>query len=186
MSTSSTHVDVTYFRTTVKDRVVSNVLISNPAPPEPIVLTAVNTLASRINGMEIDIAHRLNATVSVFSNVTHYFSRREQLPTTGERNILNVATNTVRAGIDLDWGRLSSRVSARYVQGRQDQDFNVAGSPIVDYPNFTVVDLSATYRVHAQHAVLLSINNLFDAFYYEKKGYYLQGTAIMLKYRMEL
>lgn len=184
LSTASTHADVTYFQTVVDDRVVANTLVSSPAPPAPIVFSAVNALASRIYGMEVDVAHRVNATVSVFSNITHYFSRKEQLPTTGERNILNVATNTVRAGVDLDWRRLSSRLSVRYVDGRQDQDFNVAGSPIVDYPSFTVVDLSATYQVHAQHAVLLTVNNLSDTFYYEKKGFPLQGASFLLKYRI--
>ena len=184
VSTASTHVDVTYFQTAVKDRVVSNVLFSNPPPPAPIVLTAVNTLASHIYGMDVDLAHRLCPAVSVFSNITHYFSRKEQLPTTGERNILNVATNTVRLGVDLDWRRLSSRISARYVEGRQDQDFNVAGSPVVDYPNFAVVDLMATYRVHAHHAILLTVNNLSDTFYYEKKGFPLQGASFLLKYRI--
>lgn len=184
--TSATHVDVTYFQTTVSDRVVSNVVISNPAPPDPIVLSSVNTLAAQIRGMDIDLEHRVSPMLSVFSNVTHYFLRREQLPTTGERNILNVATNTVRAGIDLDAGRLSGRVLARYVQGRQDQDFNVAGAPVIDYPSFTVVDLSAAYRVHAKHAVLLTVNNLFDTFYYEKRGYPLQGRALSLRYRLGL
>jgi outer membrane receptor protein involved in Fe transport len=182
----STQIDVTYFQTTVTDRVVSNVLISNPAPPEPIVLTAMNTLASHIYGMDVELSRRLNAHVTGFSNVTHYFSRKEQLPTTGERNILNVATNTVRAGIDLDLGRLSTRFSARFVQGRQDQDFNVPGSPVVDYPTFTVADLSASYRLHPQHAVLLTVNNIFNAYYYEKKGYPLVGTAVTLKYRLGL
>jgi vitamin B12 transporter len=181
-----THIDLTYFQTTVTDRVVSNVLISNPAPPDPIVLTAMNTLASHIHGMDVEIARRINSHVSAFANGTHYFSRKEQLPTTGERNILNVATNTIRAGIDLDFGRLSTRLSARYVQGRQDQDFNVPGSPVVDYPNFAVADLSAIYRVHPQHAVLLMMNNIFDAFYYEKKGYPLMGTSFTLKYRLGL
>jgi len=182
----STQIDVTYFQTTVTDRVVSNVLISNPAPPEPIVLTAMNTLASHIYGVDIEFSRGMNAHVSAFSNITHYFSRKEQLPTTGERNILNVATNTVRAGIDLDFGRLSTRFSARYVQGRQDQDFNVPGSPVVDYPTFTVADLSASYTVRPQHALLLTINNIFDTYYYEKKGYPLVGTAVTLKYRLGL
>jgi outer membrane cobalamin receptor len=133
--------------------------------------------------MDVEATHRLNAHVSAFSNITHYFSRKEQLPTTGERNILNVPTNTVRAGMDLDLGRLSTRLSARYVQGRQDQDFNVAGSPVVDYPNFTVADMSAAYRIHLQHTVLLTVNNLFDTYYYEKKGYPLAGTSVALKYR---
>jgi vitamin B12 transporter len=180
----ATHADVTLFHTTVDDRVVSNVILSNPPPPEPIVLTAVNTLASHINGMDVELSHRLTTRITAFSNITHYFSRTEQLPGSGERNILNVASNTVRAGIDLDAGRLSSRLALRYVQGRQDQDFNIAGSPVVDYPAFTVVDLSATYRVHPQHALVVTLNNLFDAYYFEKKGFPLAGLSFAMKYRV--
>lgn len=182
----STHLDVTYFQTTVSDRVVSNILISSPPPPAPIVLSAVNTLAAHIYGMDVDFHQRVNPRLSLFSNITHYFSRREELPTTGERNILNVAANTVRLGVDLDLGRLSGRLSARYVQGRQDQDFNVAGSPVVDYPDFAVVDASAAYRLHRQHSVLFTVNNLLDTYYYEKKGYPLAGISYALKYRFGL
>ena len=181
---ASSLVDVTYFRTSVKDRVVSNVLLSSPPPPDPIVLTAVNSLGARISGMDVDVAHRLNPALSVFANATHYFARREQLPATGERNILNVATDTVRAGLDLDIRAFSARFAARYVHGRQDQDFNLAGSPVVDSPDFVVADVSAMYRVHAYHAVLLSVNNLFDRYYYEKKGYPLQGVGVTLKYQL--
>jgi vitamin B12 transporter len=92
----------------------------------------------------------------------------------------------VRAGLDLDLGRLSARLSARYVNGRQDQDFSVAGSPVVDYPDFTVADLSATYRVRPRHAVTLAVNNLFDTFYYEKRGYPLAGVSFALNYRLGL
>jgi outer membrane cobalamin receptor len=57
---------------------------------------------------------------------------------------------------------------------------------VVDYPAFGVADLSASYRVHPQHAVVLTINNIFDTYYYEKKGYPLAGTALTLKYRLGL
>ena len=180
------HVDVTYFQTLVDDRVVSNVPVGNPVASGPIVLTAVNTLASHISGMDVEIERRFSARVSAFSNITHYFTRTEQLPATGERNILNVAATTVRAGLDLDLGRLSARLSGRFVQGRQDQDFTVAGSPVVDYPNFTVVDLSASYRLHARHALLAAVGNLLDADYYEKRGYPLPGAALTLTYQLEV
>ena len=180
------HLDVTYFQTAVDDRVVSSVPVGNPVAPAPIVLTAVNTLAAHIYGMDVEVERRVSARVSVYSNITHYFSRTEQLPTTGERNILNVAANTVRVGLDLDLGRLSARLSGRFVQGRQDQDFTVAGSPVVDYPNFAVVDLSASYRLHARHAVLAAISNVLDADYYEKRGYPLPGAALTLKYQLEI
>ena len=47
-----------------------------------------------------------------------------------------------------------------------------------------MVDLTAMYRMHAQHAVLLSVNNLFDRYYYEKKGFPLQGVGVTLKYQL--
>jgi outer membrane cobalamin receptor len=144
----------------------------------------MNALAAHIDGLDVDAVRRLGPRLAAFGNLTHYFSRREQLPATGERNILNVGSTTIRAGIDVDFGRLSTRLSARYVRGRQDQDFTAAGSPVVDYPDFAVADLSATYRVHPQHAVVVSVENLFDAYYYEKKGYPLKGTAFTLKYRL--
>jgi vitamin B12 transporter len=181
---SASLLDVTYFRTSVKDRVVSNVRISNSPPPDPIILSAVNTLASRISGMDVDASHQLSRTITLFANMTHYFSRREQLPATGERNILNVAANTVRAGVDLDAGPFSGRLLARYVEGRQDQDFNLPGSPVVDYPDFVVVDLSAMYRVRPEHAVLVSVNNLFDRYYFEKKGFPLQGIGVTVRYQL--
>jgi hypothetical protein len=94
----------------------SQTLVWNPPPPDPIVLTA-NALASHIQGADFELARRITTHVSTFANLTHYFSRKELLPTTGERKILNVATNTVRAGVDLDFGRLSTRFSARTSRG---------------------------------------------------------------------
>ena len=57
------------------------------------------------------------------------------------------------------------------------------GRSVVDYPDFAVVDLSATYRLHSQHALLLTVNNLTNTFYYEKKGYPLAGISYAIKYR---
>jgi outer membrane receptor protein involved in Fe transport len=89
----------------------------------------------------------------------------------------------MRAGLDVDIGRVNGRLSGRYVQGRKDNNFNLPGFPIVDYDNFTVVDLSATYRLVKQHSVALAVNNLFDTYYYEKLGFPLQGVSFKLSYR---
>lgn len=157
-------------------------------PPDPVLVSYVNALGARIKGMDVDFNQRLSTHLSAFSNITHYFARREELPTTGERNILNVATNTntVRAGFDLDIARFSGRIAARYVQSRQDNDFNVAGTPVIDYPDFVVAQLNLRYAVHDQHAVSLVVNNLFDELYFEKKGFPLAGRAIAFKYQFDI
>ena len=120
----------------------------------------------------------------MFANTTHYFNRTERLPNGLEQDILNVPAHTIRGGVDLDLGPVSSRVTARYVQGRKDNDFNRAGFPIVDYDDFTVVDVTATYRLARQHSLVLGVNNLFDTFYYEKIGYPLAGVSFKASYRV--
>lgn len=176
--------DVTLFHTVVKDRFISNVVISNPLPPDPIVTSVANGLDAHITGLDMEAEHRLGRRIGLFVNATHYFNRKERLASGAEQDILNVAMNTVRAGVDWDLGRLSTRVSGRYVQGRKDSDFNAPGFPIIDYDNFTVVDATATWRVAGPHAAVVSINNLFDAFYYEKLGFPLQGASLRLSYRL--
>jgi outer membrane receptor protein involved in Fe transport len=183
-TSAAARLDVTLFRTVVRDRFVSNVVISSPAPPAPIVLSVTNGLDAHISGLELEAERRLNESLGVFANTTHYFNRKERLATGAEQDILNVASNTVRAGVDVDLGRFSARVSGRYVQGRKDNDFYAPGFPIVDYDDFTVVDAGVTYRLVRQHAVALAINNLFDTLYYEKLGFPLQGASFKLSYRV--
>jgi vitamin B12 transporter len=176
--------DLTVFRTVVKDRFISNVVVSNPPPPDPIIVSVANGLDAHISGLDLEAEQRAGSHTGLFANATHYFTRKERLASGAEQDILNVALNTVRAGVDVDFGRLSTRVSGRFVQGRRDNDFNAPGFPIIDYDNFTVVDASATYRVARQHSVVLGINNLFDTFYYEKIGFPLQGASFKLSYRL--
>jgi len=40
------------------------------------------------------------------------------------------------------------------------------------------------YRVRPQHSVLLSVNNLFDRYYFEKRGFPLQGIGVTVKYQL--
>jgi len=180
----TTRVDLTLFRTVVKDRFISNVVISNPAPPDPIIVSVSNGLDAHISGLDFEAEHRLGDHVGLFTNATRYFNRKERLASGAEQDILNVAKNTIRAGVDVDHGRVSARLSGRYVQGRKDNNFNAPGFPIIDYDDFTIVDVAVTFRLVGQHAVALAINNILDTFYYEKLGFPLQGASFKLAYRV--
>ena len=181
---AASRLDLTFFRTVVHDRFISNVVVSNPRPPDPIILSVENGLDAHIAGAEFDAERRIGGHVGLFANATHNFHRKERLTTGAEQDILNVARTTVRAGVDVDSGRIASRVSARFVQGRRDNDFNAPGFPIINYADFTVVDASATYRLARQHAVVIAVNNLLDTYYYEKLGFPLQGRSISVSYRL--
>ena len=162
---ASSLIDVTYFRTSVKDRVVSNVLLSNPPPPEPIVLTAVNSLGAHISGMDVDVAHRLSPMVSLFGNATHYFARREQLHHRRAEHSERCHRYRPRRPRSRH-RRASSRFAARYVHGRQDQDFNVAGSPSITRTSWWSI---SRRRTGCTPSMPYTMNNLFDRYYYEKK-----------------
>jgi vitamin B12 transporter len=183
--TSVSHrLDVTYFQTKVTDRIVSNIVISNPAPPAPIVLSFVNALGARMRGLETDYDQRVTKHVSFSAGLTHYFTRREQLPGSGERDINVVSKNSVRASVDVDAGPLTTRLSGRYLQGRRDLDFNTAGTPQIDYEDFAVADLTALYRLRGRHAVSLTLSNVFDQYYYEKLGFPHMGRNFALEYQI--
>jgi vitamin B12 transporter len=184
-ASTAARVDATLFRTVVRDRFISNVIVSNPPAPAPVILSVTNGLDAHISGLELEAEQRVSGRVGLFANSTHYFNRKEQLATGEEQDILNVAENTVRVGVDLDLGRIRARVSGRYVQGRKDNDFNAPGFPIIDYDDLTVVDATLTCRLLRQHSVSVGINNLFDTFYYEKIGFPLQGASVKLSYRAE-
>ena len=176
---ATTRFDVTVFRTVVKDRFISNVVVSNPPPPDPIVVSVANGLDAHISGLELEAEQRVGGRVGVFANATHYFKRKERLD---ERRGAGHPQRRAEHGARRRRRRLRApqraRVSGRYVQGRKDNDFNAPGFPIVDYDNFTVVDASAIYRLVRQHAVVVAINNVFDAFYYEKMGYPAAGRVV--------
>lgn len=175
-------VDVTAFWTRVKDRFISNVVVSNPPPPDPIIVTVQNGLDAHISGLDFDAAYRVSSAVTLSSNATHFFERKERLASGAEQDILNVAKDTIRVGVDFDIARIAARFGARYVHGRKDNDFNLPGFPIVDYDDFTVIDATFTYRLGGPHAVMFAVNNVFDAYYYEKLGYPLQGASFKLWY----
>jgi vitamin B12 transporter len=182
-TTAAMRVDLTVFRTVVRDRFISNVIVSNPPPPAPIILSVENGLDAHIAGAEIDVERRVDRHVGLFANATHFFNREERLASGAEQDILNVARTTIRAGVDVDYGRLTSRVSARFVHGRRDNDFSAPGFPIITYDDFTVVDANGTWRLAGRHAIVATVNNLLDAFYYEKLGFPLQGRTVNVSYR---
>jgi vitamin B12 transporter len=181
---STTRVDVTTFRTVVGDRFISNVVISNPAPPEPIVVSVRNGLDAHLSGIELEAEHQVVRGVRAFANSTHYFARTEQLMSGAEQDVLNVPLHSVRVGVDLDLGPTSSRIAIRHARGAKDNDFNLPGFPIIERDDITVADVRVAYRVRESHAVALDINNLFDRYYYEALGYPLQGASFRLSYQL--
>lgn len=187
--------DITYFSTNVHDRIVA--VSAPPAKPDTLngdVVTAVtnyyNADKSKIRGLEIMAAYDFGAMVNyryslrLFTNITK--SLRAQDITVGtakEANIQNIAKANVNYGIEyISAKAISARLTGRYVGTRWDTDFNDPLRPLVQYPAFMTLDVTAGYAFTAQHQVSVAIANVTDENYYEKRGYNMAGRSFSIRY----
>ena len=159
--------------------------ISNPPPPDPIVVSVANGLDAHISGLDLEAEQRLGGRVGVFANTTHYFNRKERLASGAEQDILNVADATPCAPA-------STSTSGGSARGCRDATCRAARTTTstrrASRSSTTTTSRSSTRaRPTASRGSTrssLAINNLFDAFYYEKLGYPLQGASFKLSYRL--
>lgn len=176
--------DLTYFMTDVDDK-IQKVKVSATES------TYENAQEAEIRGLEgefsFDIGQLANwgSSLRLFANFTKLFKAEETL-TTGKQDIYNVADIKVGYGLEYDDGRFfNGRVTARYVGHMKDTDWVTPGYPEIEYPTFTVVDLVGNFLLAKGHRLSLQIDNLFDKYYYEKKGYSMPGRSFFAAYTVE-
>lgn len=172
--------DITYFDTTVDDR-ITTIQTGN-------VKTYTNALGADIQGLESTLSFDLgvplhwNRSLKFYVNTTTIFSAEEELTDGSMRDIYNVADYTYNYGVEYDDGFIDSRLHFRTVGSMRDTDWVTAGYPEIEYPSFTVVDLVVGCDFLEHHRVALTVDNLFDEDYYEKKGYPKPGQSFFLSY----
>ena len=175
--------DATYFNTQVRDMIISNVLVANPPAPAPIIYSYENANTGRMHGLELEGQCKISETYGLSASATRLFSRQEDLKSGGQRDIQNVPSFTLVAGLTADFGALDGRVNARYVSGRKDTDWDQPTRPVIEYDNLTVVDAVAGYQLDTHQRVSLEVGNLFNREYYEKLGFPLAGRTLTARYR---
>jgi len=173
--------DVTYFDTTVDDR-ITTLQVGN-------LKTYINALGADLRGMESTLSFDLGVpmqwknSLRFYVNATHIFEAEEELAGGAMQDIHNVADYTYNYGVEYSDGQFDSRLHFRTVGPMRDTDWVSAGYPEIEYPSFTVVDLVLGYNFLEHHRVALTIDNLFDKDYYEKKGYPKPGQSFFLSYK---
>ena len=100
-----------------------------------------------------------------------------------ERQVLNVARATVTGALEYDdFSLLRGRLGARYVGRRRDNDFSdYSIFADVEYPPFLVFDATGGVRLAERLRLDMTVANLTDENYYEKRGYNLPGRALQLR-----
>jgi vitamin B12 transporter len=176
--------DITYFMTDV-DNKIEKVKVSSTEK------TYENTQEAEIRGLEgefsfdVGIPADWESSLRLFANFTKLL-KAEEILSTGKRDIHNVADIKVGYGLEYDDGHfVNGRITARYVGHMKDTDWVTAGYPEIEYPTFTVVDLVANFQVAEHHRLSLQVDNVFDKYYYEKKGYPLPGRSYFATYTIE-
>lgn len=172
--------DVTYFYTDVQDR-ISRVTTG-------LVTSYQNSLGAEIQGLELEASFDLgavldwNRSLKFYLNSTNIIKAEEELAGGMMKDIHNVADYTYNYGIQYDDNIFDGNFHFRTVGEMRDTDWTAAGYPEIEYPSFTVADLVVGYNFLKQHRLTLTLDNLFDENYYEKKGYPKAGRAVYLSY----
>ncbi|MBC7359554.1 MAG: TonB-dependent receptor [Desulfacinum sp.] len=172
--------DITYFHTDVEDKIV-DVQTGN-------YKTYENGLGAQIQGLETVVTLdagtllRWNRPLQLFVNSTHIFKAEEEQSDGTMTDIHNVAQYTINWGIQYDDGRLAGKLHVRHQGKMKDTDWVTAGYPEIEYPPFTVVDLSLGVTFFKHHRLLLKVDNVLDKNYYEKRGYPKPGRSFFISY----
>lgn len=172
--------DLTYFHTTIDDRITTEQTGN--------VKTYVNSLGGDIEGLESTLSFDIGVpldwgrSLKLYFNSTNILKAEEEVTPGATRDIYNVADYTYNYGVEYDDKRVDARLHFRSVGPMRDTDWVTAGYPEIDYPSFTVVDLLVGYNFLDHHRVALTIDNLFDEDYYEKKGYPKPGSSFLVSY----
>ncbi|THU38119.1 TonB-dependent receptor [Niastella caeni] len=191
--------DLTYFFTDVKDRITTQ--RTTPTTTETTAsgyeistrTTYINANKGEIRGLEGEVSYDFGAlqnnrySLRTFINATKTIWAEEiTIAANGnktKRDIYNVASLTASYGIEYNNRKgLDVRLSGRYAGHRKDTDFNTAGSPEIEYPEFMVLDFYAGYTYAKKHTFGVFVNNITDENYYEKRGFNLQGRNINVRY----
>ena len=100
-----------------------------------------------------------------------------------EQPVLNVARATVTGALEYDdFSLLRGRLGARYVGRRRDNDFSdYSIFADVEYPPFLVFDATGGVKLSDGLRLDLTVANLTDENYYEKRGYNLPGRALKVR-----
>ena len=188
--------DLTYFDSRIRDRIRSVIVSDTPAER---ISSFENADNSRMRGIEarlaVDAGQWLGLPAGRFglSGSLTRLIQAEDADSGGTVPIRNVAKWKSNVSMTVSNGNtLSATLTARHVDTRYDND-NSQGNIYTDgrgglFENrpFTVVDLSARWKVTPKDTLRLDINNLFDRDYYEKADYIMQGRGVYLRYTRTL
>jgi outer membrane receptor protein involved in Fe transport len=170
---SSLNMDLTYFHTDVKDKIVKDSVSSNEFTYENIARAEIRGFE---NTLSFDLGRYLNLTrmIRIYSNATYLFKADD---ITNSREIYNVAKIKINCGLDYADEKFNGRINFRYVGKMKESNIftTVYIGETVAYGDFLIADINLGYVLTENISVNCKVNNLFDKVYQEKPGYPMPG-----------
>ena len=188
--------DLTYFDSRIRDRIRS-VIVSNTATER--VSSYENANKSRMRGIEARLAYDAghwfglpSGRIGLSGSLTRLL-QAEDFDAAGATPIRNVARWKGNLSLTVSDGHaLSATLTARHVDTRYDTDnsqrsvYTGGRGGLFENEPFTVVDLSARWKVTPKDTLRFDVSNVFDRDYYEKADYIMAGRAYYLRYTRAL
>lgn len=207
-NTSGISADVTWFHTRFENNVVSSITQYPVERAESGVAirnrnSYANSKGTTLSGIEFDLSYDLGIGLDKpyslrVSAGGVYILKAEEIreiylqPAPLTLAMHNVADFSANYGVGFDnlkW--FSTQLSGRYAGRRYDTDWSYylsadnaygAGNYAdIRYPSFMVLDWTASLK-RKNHTVVLTLANVTDENYYEKRGYNMMGRNYMIKY----
>jgi len=172
--------DITYYHTDVEDKIIQVKTGASTKSYENADSAEMSGIEGEFN-FNVGQLLGLKQVISLFGTYTHTI-KAEETESGVTTDIQNVADKRITAGIDYDDNELlSMRLSGRYVGEMKDTDW-VYYTGEIEYPDFWVVDCSVGFKIGDMQKINIKVGNVFDKYYYEKKGYTMPGRNISADY----
>jgi len=135
--------------------------------------TPVNIDKARLQGMEVELSRDIRPGLNGFINYTWLDARN----TLDDSRLAYNPENSAAAGLRFAAGKKTSGLlNARFVQKQL-----VASGDSAVIPGYTRVDLRLARQLVGDFGLVLAVDNLFDADYYEQDGYPMPGRTINVR-----
>ena len=135
------------------------------------------TGTSTIKGFEMAVDYEVTAGLTLLGTYT----RLDAKDSTGNP-LRRRPEHELTLGLSADTfgGRGTVDLGLRHVSGNYANQFFAAGTPTVELPDFTTVDLAMTYDINDMFTLTGRVTNLTDEDYQEAWGYYANGREIFV------
>jgi len=140
---------------------------------------AININKAVTNGAEVYLKARPYEYIGIRLNYT-YTNTKDESPNSASSGLPLLRRPKDKIGLNIDYillKDLNLNADIIYVGKRDDENFNAYPVQRISLPNYTVINIAASYRLSDLIRIYGKVNNLFNKYYEEIYGYATPGLS---------